>query len=41
MGNIREIIFLNNGAAEIHTLSHQKILVSRRYLKNLKQQLLL
>ncbi|MDD2464927.1 MAG: LytTR family transcriptional regulator DNA-binding domain-containing protein [Desulfobulbus sp.] len=41
MENIREIVFLTNGAAEIHTLSHQKIPVSRRFLKNLKQRLLL
>ena len=39
--NVKEIVFLTNGAAEIHTLSHHKIPVSRRYLKNLKQRLLI
>jgi len=38
---IKEIVFLTNGAAEIHTLSGKKIPVSRRYLKYLKQRLLL
>jgi len=38
---IQEIVFLTNGSAEILTLSNHKIPVSRRYLKNLKQRLLL
>ena len=39
--SVQEIIFLANGAAEILTLSKHKIPVSRRYLRNLKQKLLL